>query len=116
MTARHIIFVYGSLRKGKPQHALLSDARFLGEAMTRPVFTLVDTGAWPAATLTGQTAIAGEVYAVSAKRLAALDAYEQHPFLFRRSRVVLADNREAWMWVYISEINPHWRLLESGYW
>ena len=116
MTPDETIFVYGSLRKGRPQHALIADARFLCVANTQPLFTLLDTGPWPAAISRGQTSIAGELYAVSTKRLGQLDEYERHPSFFRRSKVVLADKRVAWMWVYISKIEPHWQSLDSGDW
>ena len=61
MAAVESIFVYGSLRKGMAQHALLADARFLGPAATQPEFTLLDTGHWPAAITGGRTSIIGEM-------------------------------------------------------
>ena len=110
------IFVYGTLRRGMRQHSMLSGAMFRGLSKTEPAFTLLDAGAWPAAISGGQTSIGGEVYNLPGEQLEALDAYERHPHFFRRFHVVLADTRLAWMWVYISDIEPHWQFLPDGCW
>ncbi|MBC20119.1 MAG: gamma-glutamylcyclotransferase [Planctomycetaceae bacterium] len=116
MTDVESIFVYGSLRTGMPQHSLLAGARFLGETLTLAEFTLFDTGEWPAAITGGKTAITGEVYAVPKDRLVEIDRYERHPSFFRRTQVMLADRRSAWMWIYVAQIQPHWRSLDCGCW
>ena len=110
------IFVYGSLRKGMTQHALLGGAQFLGSAMTKSEFTLFDAGLWPAAVQNGNTAIFGELYEVKPKKVSEIDSYERHPEFFRRHKIMLADEINAWMWIYISDVDPTWISIEDGCW
>ena len=110
------IFVYGSLRKGMTQHAKLSDAPFLGHAVTHPEFTLFDSGAWPAAVRGGATAIVGELYQVTNEKISEIDHYERHPDFFSRQKIVLASQLEAWMWIYISDLSLEWIAIQDGCW
>ena len=110
------IFVYGSLRQGNVQHAILAESQFLGSAMTEPEFTLFDVGEWPAAIHKGTTAIVGELYDVNPNKLAEIDRYERHPDLFSRQAVMLAGDIKAWMWIYISEVHPSWPHIQDGCW
>ncbi len=93
------VFVYGTLLRGERNHALLANARCLGEARTTPDFELAHLGSYPALVPGGRTAIAGEVYVVSAGELAALDGLEGHPHHYRRTKVELAtgDLAEAYL-------------------
>ena len=110
------IFVYGSLRLGMTQHAKLSSVPFLGHAVTRPEFTLFDSGPWPAAVRGGETAIVGELYEVTNKKIAELDRYERHPDFFFRQKITLANRLEAWMWIYISRLPHEWKAIGDGCW
>lgn len=70
-----LLFVYGTLLRGEPNHALLAGAgRFVRDARTEPAYTLWDLGPYPALTLGGATAIEGELWDVDA--FDDLDAYE----------------------------------------
>ena len=116
MCDRETVFVYGSLRKGMPQHHLVSGSPFLGYGSTAPAFTLYDSGDWPAAIATGGTAIYGELYDLSIPELALVDAYERHPHFFCRKRVKLADRRITSIWIYTLDIPDHWKRIETGDW
>ncbi len=93
------LFVYGTLKRGEAAGHLLQDARFLGEACALG-FALVDTGAYPAMVPDAVGTVSGEVYAVDAARLPALDEDEGHPTLFERTPVVLGDGTQAVAYVY----------------
>ncbi len=80
------VFVYGTLQKGEPNHDLLADSRFLGEA-TPPDYTLFDLGGFPATCPDGFTSVLGEVYEVSQEVLEALDALDGHPNWYIRIRL-----------------------------
>jgi gamma-glutamylcyclotransferase (GGCT)/AIG2-like uncharacterized protein YtfP len=86
----HSIFVYGSLLRGERAHGLLGDGHFLAAAGTLPAYRLLDLCAYPGLVDNGGVAVEGEVYAISAQRLAELDRYEGHPDAFRRGPVALA--------------------------
>ena len=87
------IFVYGTLMRGASHHRLLEGASFLGTA-TAAGFELVDLGSYPALT-EGEGLVHGEVYRIPAALLPILDAYEDHPKVYRRSSIPLSDGRRA---------------------
>jgi gamma-glutamylaminecyclotransferase len=93
-SARHTLFVYGSLLRGERNHGRLEGARFLGPARTLARYALYDLGAYPGLT-EGSSAVEGELYEVDARQLAALDAFENHPRFYRRGPVVLAGGGRA---------------------
>ncbi len=110
------LFVYGSLRRGEPSHARLGDAVFVGEARTRPELTMIDLGEYPGVVAGGATAIAGEVYEVEPATLAALDAFEGHPELYRRSTITLDDGSEVEAYLLVADAGDHRRVVGSGDW
>jgi len=79
------LFVYGTLRRGEPGHALLCGGKLLGEATTEPEFTLLDMGEWPAVVAGGRSAVVGELYEVDDGLLLELDRYEDVPQLYLRA-------------------------------
>ena len=84
------VFVYGTLLKGEGNHWLLSDALFLGEVTTLPIYTLVHLGGFPGLLTSGRQGVRGEVYEVSRETLGRLDHLEGHPRFYRRMPVELA--------------------------
>lgn len=86
---KKLVFVYGTLLSGEPNHEVLADAEYLGRGATEPVFDMVSLGAFPAIVSGGRTSITGEVYRVNQGTLAALDRLEGHPHFYRRAHVRL---------------------------
>jgi len=78
------LFVYGTLRRGEPAHALLRGAPLLAQCRTDPQFTLLDMGEYPALLEGGSTAVVGELYRVDQATLEELDRYEEAPELYLR--------------------------------
>lgn len=91
----HRLFVYGSLLTGEPDHALLENARFLGPAQTTAEYHLIELTTFPALVRGGQRAVRGELYGVDAATLRAIDRKKEHPVLFRRETLKLADGSAA---------------------
>lgn len=99
-----IVFVYGSLKRGRALHHLLQSARFLGTASTSPLYRLFDLGhypglvEWPAG-----LSIAGELYEVDSDCLAQLDDAEgvAEGYYARRDIQLLspAPAAQAWFWL-----------------
>src|SRR6185503_18117093 len=79
------LFVYGGLKKGGRYHHALSDAKFIGEVMSRKakyaLFTPNDV--WPAL-MKGNYRIKGELYEVDPNIINRIDWVEGHPNLFQR--------------------------------
>lgn len=89
-----ILFVYGTLKRGQRNHGLMREARYLGEAVTAPLYTLLDLGSFPGMIPGGSTAVHGELYEVGPKLLALLDRHEGVPRLYNRIGIQL-ENRDS---------------------
>ena len=108
------VFVYGTLLAGCNNHHWLQGARKLGDHLTEPRYTLYDLGHYPGVTAGGGTAVAGEVYQVSAAILARLDVLEDYPHEYTRERIDTAFG-PAWIYLY-RQLPPHARPLPGGDW
>ena len=117
MTQREfILFVYDSLMTGEDQHDRLAEASPLGEATTAPAYELVDLGQTGALLAGGTAAVSGELYALEAAALAAIDIYKGHPVLHRREAIRLADGREVQAYLLAPEQTAGRRRIRSGDW
>jgi gamma-glutamylcyclotransferase (GGCT)/AIG2-like uncharacterized protein YtfP len=106
----HLVFVYGSLKKGFGNHHRLEGAAFLGETRTKArSFRMESFGAFPAVykvpTKAGGPAysIEGELYEVNDKILEGLDRLESNGHFYRRELVKLANGKEAWMYICLHQ-------------
>jgi gamma-glutamylaminecyclotransferase len=80
----HRVFVYGTLKRGHSNHALLATSRFLGEAATLQTYWMITTGVFPVVLDAVPAdfglpplAIAGEIYRVDDATLKDLDRLER---------------------------------------
>ncbi|WP_419787341.1 gamma-glutamylcyclotransferase family protein [Pseudodesulfovibrio sp.] len=111
---QHTIFVYGTMKRGFPNHRLLAGARYLGPASTVERYALyVDMfpGVYPSEAV---SPIRGELFQVSAEDLRRLDALEGHPSLCHREQVMVKTSKgeqEAWIYFYPTREG---RLIPSG--
>lgn len=99
-----ILFVYGTLKRGERNHRLIADQRFVREAVTAPVYRVIDLGSHPGMVRDDGTGVSvhGELWDVSDCCLAELDEFEGIPDPFAREPVVIADSDEevqAYLWV-----------------
>lgn len=108
------VFVYGSLRRGQRNHGLLRFARAEGEGSLAGA-VLHDLGPFPMA-VPGDGMVHGEVFALPATQLGALDRFEGVPRLYQRHRRRLVDGR--WVWVYLGRAQQvrHSPRLPAGRW
>jgi len=117
MKDRELIFVYGTLRSGGSNHQRLNHAVPLGTGTVRGRLYRVDW--YPGLFLDPDAGeIHGELYAVDAQTLAALDEFEG--FSYRRVRVPVAtpngnDPVEAWIWEHLDPVDES-RRIPGGDW
>ncbi|WP_225867463.1 gamma-glutamylcyclotransferase [Cyanobium sp. NIES-981] len=113
------VFVYGTLKRGMANHAWLQRERFLSEAAL-PGAWLYDLGPFPMAVLApspgAEAAVRGEVFAVSAAALDALDRLEGAPRLFERHWLELSTGEPAWVYLGRSHQVRHSPRITSGCW
>lgn len=87
-----LLFVYGTLKRGCCNHAMMTGAGFVAAARTVPGYRLHDLGGFPALVATsGDTeGVIGEIWSVNAATLARLDAFEGvHQGLYHRAPITL---------------------------
>jgi len=99
---RHLVFVYGTLRHGLPNHHFLTAARNLGPARTKQRYALYLDDVPKVVPDEAVAVIQGELYLVDNYTLALLDDLEDHPFVYRREQVpvIMADDAETLAWLY----------------
>ncbi len=123
MPARETVFVYGTLRAGASNHFRMAGAEPLGPATVRGRLYRIDW--YPGLVIDPEACpVTGELYAVEAAHLQALDAFEGLPpgemecEEYRRVKVAVAvagGGREAWVWEWRGPVDEAARI-GSGDW
>ncbi|KAK8396207.1 hypothetical protein O3P69_005339 [Scylla paramamosain] len=113
MASRYLVFVYGTLRQGKPNHFRLLEAnsgsaQYLGLATTCEKYPLVIASRYNIPYLLAAPGygkrVLGEVYEVDDKMLEVLDQLEAHPKYYERKmrKVKLEESgKEVECWLYL---------------
>ena len=83
------LFVYGTLKRGFSNHAMLAGQEFVGAARTLPRYRLLDHGPHPCLVEAVQAgrSIGGEIWNVDAATLDRLDEFEEVDHLFSRREI-----------------------------
>lgn len=111
------LFVYGTLKRGGPNHAYLAAQTFLGAARTQPGFTLYSLGDYPGMVRApgDREGVTGELWSVDDVCLAELDRLEGlGEGLYERADVLLvppAPVPSAQAYLYL---RPHHGLAPVG--
>ncbi|PAA62679.1 hypothetical protein BOX15_Mlig025012g3, partial [Macrostomum lignano] len=90
---KHLVFVYGTLKRDNFNHRLLTDAEFIGTAVTKEPYPLVIASRYNIPFLlpyAGQGhRVTGEVYSVNSEQLKNLDHLEMHPHVYERREMIV---------------------------
>lgn len=107
MINRHLVAVYGTLKRGQAAHSMLDDARFLFEDVTVDHFFMLDVGfpmiCVPSKGFQGSIdlhPVLVEVYSVDTALLARLYKFESVGSLYMPEQIQLASGVTATMFVY----------------
>ena len=87
---KHLIFTYGTLKRGFWNHRLLVDAEFIGEFATASDYKIYCNGSYPYLIEAGSdkgVPVEGEIYRVSDAELARCDRLEGHPSAYTRKPI-----------------------------
>ena len=120
---KKLIFIYGSLLSGGSgkaegafgNHRVIEDAKFLGEHVTAPEFTMISLSSFPGVVENGETAIIGEVYEVTDAIFASLDRLEGYPSFYGRKQITTAYGN-AWIYLLPKSYLTNYSKIESGNW
>jgi gamma-glutamylcyclotransferase (GGCT)/AIG2-like uncharacterized protein YtfP len=95
------VFVYGTLKRGNLTKGLdqrNAGVTFVGSAVTSsPTYSLYDLGSCPAAVLSGDSYISGEVWLIDDRTMYDLDQIEGYPACYKRTQV---DTTQGRAWIY----------------
>ncbi len=118
---KHLIFVYGSLRRGGPgaMSIRFSSAQFIADAKVNG--SLYDLGEYPGLLLDeSKSQVNGEVYEVNDELLAELDDFEASSHYCRKQVNVFLGDHSRVCWIYVpeggSEFYSDRTLITSGDW
>ncbi|MGI8836117.1 MAG: gamma-glutamylcyclotransferase family protein [Pyrinomonadaceae bacterium] len=118
---KHLVFVYGSLRRGSARSMSIRfpNATFIAEAAVRG--SLYDLGEYPGAlTNESDSLVIGEAYEVNDELLNKLDDFEASSNYRRQQVEVSLGTQRRTGWIYVPKDNPesysHCTLIESGDW
>lgn len=117
--SKHLIFVYGTLKRGWGNNVIIRDQRFLGEAFTLvPNFRMYSLGGYPGV-VAGDRQIKGEVWEVDDNAFNRCDRLEGNPEFYKREKVevlvVVGDETiymEAWIYIYQGSIEGRQPIKE----
>jgi gamma-glutamylcyclotransferase (GGCT)/AIG2-like uncharacterized protein YtfP len=109
-----LIFVYGTLMRGERLSRVLEDSVFIGEDETKPTWQLIDLGSFPGM-IPGETSIKGELYLVDQNTKNLLDKIEGHPYLYRRTPLILKSGKIAEAYMFLSSAD-NCPIIKSGSW
>jgi gamma-glutamylcyclotransferase (GGCT)/AIG2-like uncharacterized protein YtfP len=107
----HLVFVYGSLKKGFGNDRLLADSEFLMNSITRPIFEMISFGAFPAIIPDSQFHISGEVYRIPGSVLWSIDVLEGEGDFYNRKLISIQDIDKP-VWSYIL---PRDRMFDTQF-
>jgi len=112
----HNVFVYGTLKSGYGNHALLQRS-VKGYSAVAPGINLYKGDYFPFA-MRGQGQAIGEVYEIDNALLKKLDDLEGHPMFYHRelTPVILDNGQTIKAWIYLYDKAHHYPIIADGNW
>lgn len=112
---QHWVFVYGTLKKGFPNHHVMAGTLAGGPARTTGLHALYVARLPHLIRDEAASHVHGEVYQADDDALARLDAFEGHPDWYRREKlaVTLANGTQLEAWAYFARVKKG-RLVKHG--
>ena len=116
---KHLVFVYGTLRRGSARAMSIRfpGSRFVADAQVRG--SLYDLGAYPGLLLDDSNSlVVGEVYEVDNETLSKLDDFESSGHYWRKQVKISLGTQSKKCWIYAPNPEAFARdtLIVSGDW
>lgn len=108
---KHLIFVYGTLKRGWGNNAIIHDQEFLGKAKTlNDHFQMYTLGGFPGV-VRGEKEISGEAWLVDDAAFVRCDRLEGNPSFYKREEVdIIIENYKA----ALDELETAWIYIYQG--
>ena len=97
IAAKHLLFVYGTLREGQGNHYHLEGGRLIARTSIEG-YRMFSLGGFPGIQALEGAIVEGEVYEIDDAILKRCDALEGHPTFYERTLVAF---NGGMMWVYV---------------
>lgn len=121
---RHLLFVYGTMKRGLRNHGRLAKAKFVDHATTVGNCYLMSTKKMagghlaPVVNLNGLFQVRGELYEVDGPTLAEIDLCEGHPLTYERLDVMVNVDHDGGgplrVWMYLFGAHPEEKVTCTG--
>lgn len=116
---RHLVFVYGSLRRGSTNamSVRFPNSKYVGVATVKG--RLFDLGDYPALQLDDDSTVCGEAYEVDDELLKVLDDFESSSDYYRKEVDVSINSQSRVAWIYLPSSDLKYSddlLIASGDW
>lgn len=114
---KHLIFVYGTLKRGLINNYIIKNQKYIGVGTTSPDWQMYNLGNYPGV-ISGNERIAGELWLVDDATFKHCDWLEGHPDFYERFLIpVVSDSEddkevEAWMYVYKGNVDNYQQIGE----
>ena len=108
------VAVYGTLREGFGNHALLAKSKLLSREKTQPEFTMYSLGGFPFILHDGDTPMVVEVYEVDDTVMGSLDRLEGYPTFYDRKQIPTSQG-DAWIY-FMHTAYRGTEVVDSGDW
>lgn len=96
----HKIFVYGTLKRGFPNHHWLGKNECIGETVTvDSIYDMISMSNSTPGVIHGEYRIGGEIYLVDDSGLEALDCLESNGLLYTRILINVIGHENVWMYM-----------------
>ncbi len=110
------LFVYGTFLPEEVDHEIIAGGTHVGPAETAKGYTLVEVGALGSMIKSGEGTVKGELFEVPYAILAACDKHRDHPNLYHRVEIDLADGTRAHTYLMHSNQVRGKRRVKDGDW
>jgi len=112
---KSLVFVYGTLKRGFSNNAILGNSRLIGDWRTDPVFKMLHLGYFPGVVFPGEDSIKGELFEVNDVIMEKLDVLEGYPTLFDKT-MIETPHGPAYMYLYNQIPNRAYTDIRQGVW
>jgi len=111
-----LVFVYGTLKYGFHNHALLEDDVFISKGETDEEYLMTESGIPYVSSNIPYSKIKGEIYLVSQESMDMLDMLESHPTWYERKMVKIntEDGIDFDCWLYFNERSMGTLINQEG--
>lgn len=113
--SKHLIFVYGTLKRGWGNNVIIRNQEFIGKATTAdPAYQMYTLGGFPGVVL-GDKHITGEVWLVDDEAFQRCDRLEGNPTFYKRERIPVSVNDklfQAWIYIYQGDVSKRTKIEE----